>query len=142
MVNTLENIELTKECISIENNQDGKLILYSNLLTSLFLLIFTYKRLDFTNLDVLTIITGSVAIVLLLLNVISVFRISFQKEIGLSEIAYVKDKTSLTGHRSLILRLKNKKIRNLYLEPSDIPEMLSKLTQHNIPIKANRKLSN
>ena len=134
MANTLENIKLTEESISINDKRMDELLLFSTLSTSLFLLIYAYKRVNNTDVDILTIITGSLGGVLLILSVLSIFRVSWQKEISLSEIAYIQDKTAFTGHRSLILRLKNKKMKNLFLEPADIPEMLTQLTQHNIPI--------
>lgn len=136
MANTLENIKLKEESISINDKHMDKLLLFSNLSIALFLLIYAYKNFDNTDIDVLTMITGSLGAALLAVGVLSVFRNSWKKEIGLSEIAYVQDKTAFTGHRSLILRLKNNKIKNLYLEPADIPEMLTQFTQHNIPINA------
>ncbi|AWH74680.1 hypothetical protein DCS32_11085 [Dokdonia sp. Dokd-P16] len=136
MANTLENIKLKEESISINDKHMDKLLLFSNLSTSLFLLLYTYKSFNITDVDMLTIITGLLGGLLLVLSLLSIFRNSWQKEIDLSEIDYVQDKTAFTGHRSLILRLKNKKIKNLYLEPADIPEMLRQLTQHNIPINA------
>ncbi len=136
MANTLENIKIKEESISINDKYMDKLLLFSSLSTSLFLLLYAYKSFNNSDVDILTIITGSLGGILLILSVSSIFRNSWQKEIDLSEIDYVQDKTAFTGHRSLILRLKNKKIKNLYLEPADIPEMLTQLTQHNIPINA------
>ena len=136
MANTLENIKVKEESISINDKHMDKLLLFSSLSTSLFLLIYAYNRFKNTDVDILTIITGSLGGVLLILSVSSIFRISWKKEIILSEIDYVQDKTAFTGHRSLVLRLKNKKIKSLFLEPVDIPEMLTQLTQHNIPINA------
>ena len=134
MANTLGNIKLNESSISIHDKYMDRLLLFSNMTTAIFLLIYAYKSLN--DVDILAIITGSLGGVLLILSVLSIFRNSWKKEIGLSEIDYVQDKTAFTGHRSLVLRLKNKKIKNLYLESSDIPEMLTQLTQHNIPINA------
>ena len=134
MANTLENIKLNELTISIHDKYMDRLLLFSNMTTAIFLLIYAYKSLN--DVDILTIITGSLGGVLLILSVLSIFRNSWKKEIGLSEIDYVQDKTAFTGHRSLVLRLKNKKIKNLYLESSDISESLTQLTQHNIPINA------
>ena len=134
MANTLENIKLNESSISIHDKYMDRLLLFSNMTTAIFLLIYAYKSLN--DVDILTIITGSLGGVLLILSVLSIFRNSWKKEIGLSEIDYVQDKTAFTGHRSLVLRLKNKKIKNLYLESSDISELLTQLTQHNIPINA------
>ena len=134
MANTLENIKLNELTISIHDKYMDRLLLFSNMTTAIFLLIYAYKSLN--DVDILAIITGSLGGVLLILSVLSIFRNSWKKEIGLSEIDYVQDKTAFTGHRSLVLRLKNKKIKNLYLESSDISELLTQLTQHNIPINA------
>lgn len=134
MANTIKNIEFQNEHLKVGNKYD--ITTYLGLLVpGVYFILLAFLDLYQKSVDMLSVIGGFFGGLLLLLTFRIIFRSSWAKRITISEIKYIQDRTAFTGHRSLTLKLQNSKIKNLYVEPSDIPELLAQFEKHNIEIK-------
>ena len=123
MASRASDIKIENDKIILADKYSQKSILSFHSLTGSFLLLYGYKSIKEGDVDFLNITALSLGAILLLVSLLSLFTTSFSKSLEISDINYLIDKTAFTGHRSLNLKLSNGKVRQLYLEPEDIPEV-------------------
>ena len=135
MANTLENITITKEAVTIDDTAKGKYMLVINALVASAIIIMgvqSFNRIGLTTVTILLIAIGTFS---LAFSMYMSFKVSFKKSFSTSDIIGLKDKVAFTGHRSLRLLLANGRYRNLYLYSEDIPEVIKKMNKIGIKIK-------
>lgn len=135
MANTIDNITITKETVTIDDKAKGKYMLVINTLAASAIIIMgvqSFNRLGLTAITVLLIAIGTFS---LAFSMYMSFKVSFKKSFLTSDVLGLKDKIAFTGHRSLRLLLANGRYRNLYLYSEDIPEVIKKMNKIGIKIK-------
>lgn len=135
MANTIDNITITKDTITIDDTTKGKYMLVINTLAASAIIIMgvqSYNRIGLTAVTILLMIIGTFS---LAFSMYMSFKVSFKKSFAISDVIGLKDKTAFTGHRSLRLLLANGRYRNLYLYSEDIPAMIKKMNTFGIKIK-------
>jgi len=135
MANTIDNITITKDTISIEGTTKGKYMLIINTFIASAIIIMGVQSFNKIGLTVVTFLLLAIGTFSLAFSMYMSFKVSFKKSIAMSEVLGLKDKMAFTGHRSLRLLLANGRYRNLYLYSEDIPAVIKKMDTFGIKVK-------
>ena len=135
MANTIDNITITKDTISIEGTTKGKYMLIINTFIGSAIIIMGVQSFNKIGLTVVTFLLLAIGTFSLAFSMYMSFKVSFKKSIAMSEVLGLKDKMAFTGHRSLRLLLANGRYRNLYLYSEDIPAVIKKMDTFGIKVK-------
>ncbi len=135
MANTVENITITKETVTIDDKTTGKYTLIINALAASVLLNMGVQYYNKQGITIAVILLIAIGFFSLAFSIYMSFKVSFKKKNSISDIIGLKDKTAFTGHRSLRLLLSNGRYRNLYLYSEDIPVVIDKMNTFGIKIK-------
>jgi len=135
MANRLKNFKITEDIIIIDDELGVKISPVLYVIITIFVFITGLKYYSTQGLDIISGFFLVLSFVLLVMLIQKLFKASFKTHFLSNDIIGIREMTAFTGHRSLKLLLKNGRYRDLYLEPSEIPMLIKKMSKYGVELQ-------